>query len=162
MTTRPRSSACHRARPGRQRGITLVVTLIILLLITIVGVSSMRGNLLQEQMAGNSRDRGKALQAAEAAAKRCLEQVNDASYPAAKVQTPAAVGTPQLWDVDANWAAASTVSEPVALANAGLAQAPRCIVEALGAGSGNFRVTARAVGGSNDSVVILQATYSPE
>lgn len=49
-----------------QRGATLIIALIMLLLLTIIGLSSMRGTSLQESMAGNMRDSNLALQAAEA------------------------------------------------------------------------------------------------
>lgn len=48
-----------------QRGAVLVISLIILLLLTIIGVTSMRGTILEERMAGNLRDRNLSFQAAE-------------------------------------------------------------------------------------------------
>lgn len=56
----------HR-RGTRQRGITLVVTLLFLLLLTILGITAMNTSGLQEKMAGNLRDQDTALQAAESA-----------------------------------------------------------------------------------------------
>lgn len=50
-----------------QRGIALVVALILLLLITMVGLAAMRSTLMQQRMAGNLYDRQVALQNAEAA-----------------------------------------------------------------------------------------------
>ncbi|ANI13370.1 hypothetical protein A9C11_04940 [Pseudomonas citronellolis] len=50
-----------------QQGAVLVVALIMLLLLTIIGISSMRGTTMEERMAGNLRDQSLALQAAEAA-----------------------------------------------------------------------------------------------
>jgi type IV pilus assembly protein PilX len=51
----------------RERGITLVVSLIFLLLLTMLGVTAMSTSTLQEKMAGNLRDQDMALQAAESA-----------------------------------------------------------------------------------------------
>jgi len=51
----------------RQRGAALVVSLIILLIMTLIGISSMQGTNMDEKMVGNMRDREIALQAAEAA-----------------------------------------------------------------------------------------------
>lgn len=51
----------------RQRGVALVVVLILLLVMTLLGLSSMRGTLLEERMSGIMYDRGLAFQAAEAA-----------------------------------------------------------------------------------------------
>lgn len=53
-----------------QRGAILVVALFMLLLLTIIGLSSMRGTALQESMAGSMRDSSLALQAAEAALRK--------------------------------------------------------------------------------------------
>lgn len=54
------------AVPGGQRGVVLILGLIMLLLMTIVGLAAIRGTGLQEAMAGNMRDRNLAFQAAEA------------------------------------------------------------------------------------------------
>jgi type IV pilus assembly protein PilX len=53
--------------PGRQSGAVMAVTLIFLLILSMLGLSGMRGAQLQERMTGNQRDRNLALQAAEAA-----------------------------------------------------------------------------------------------
>lgn len=53
-----------------QQGAILIVALIMLLLVTIIGLASIRGTSLQERMAGNLRDQELALQAAEAALRR--------------------------------------------------------------------------------------------
>lgn len=49
-----------------QSGAVLIVGLVMMLLLTIIGLSAIRGAGLQEQMAGNARDRNLAFQAAEA------------------------------------------------------------------------------------------------
>lgn len=51
----------------QQSGVVLVISLIILLLLTILGVTAMQVNGLEEKMAGNSRDQNIAFQAAESA-----------------------------------------------------------------------------------------------
>lgn len=60
-----------------QRGAILVVALFMLLLLTIIGVSSMRGTALQESMAGSMRDSSLALQAAEAALRQGEDVVTE-------------------------------------------------------------------------------------
>lgn len=50
-----------------QRGIALVVALVLLIAVTLVGLAAIRGTSLQEKMAGNLQDRNIALQNAEAA-----------------------------------------------------------------------------------------------
>ncbi len=53
--------------PNAQQGIVLIVGLVMVLLISIIALSSIRGSGLQEAMAGNMRDRELAFQASEAA-----------------------------------------------------------------------------------------------
>ncbi|TCK19146.1 type IV pilus assembly protein PilX [Thiogranum longum] len=48
-----------------QQGAVLAVALMILLIMTMIGISGMRGTILQERMANNTRDRNQAFQAAE-------------------------------------------------------------------------------------------------
>lgn len=60
-----------------QQGAVLIVALIMLLLLTIIGLSSMRGTVLQENMAGNMRDSNLALQASEAALRKGEQVVID-------------------------------------------------------------------------------------
>ncbi|MBT8090452.1 MAG: hypothetical protein KJO01_09620 [Gammaproteobacteria bacterium] len=51
----------------RQRGVVLIVSLIMLLVVTLLAVSSMQGTSLEEKMAGNTRDRNLAFQTTESA-----------------------------------------------------------------------------------------------
>lgn len=51
----------------QQKGAVLLVALVMLLLLTIIGVASMRGTSLQENMANNLKERQLAFQGAEAA-----------------------------------------------------------------------------------------------
>ena len=56
-----------RASRHRQSGVTLVMTLIFLIVLSMLGTWAASNNVLQERMAGNTRNRDVALQAAEAA-----------------------------------------------------------------------------------------------
>lgn len=58
-----------------ERGAVLLVSLIMLLLLTIIGVAAMRDTNLQERMAGNMRDRNLAFQAAEAGLRFAEQQI---------------------------------------------------------------------------------------
>lgn len=51
----------------KQSGVVLVVSLIMLLLLTMIGISALQNTGLEEKMAGNMRDRNLAFQAAETA-----------------------------------------------------------------------------------------------
>lgn len=61
---------------SRQRGVTLVISLIFLLLLTILGVTAMNTSTLQEKMSGNLRDQDLAFQAAESALRGGEDAVN--------------------------------------------------------------------------------------
>ncbi|GAB3784012.1 pilus assembly PilX family protein [Dyella agri] len=58
-----------------QRGIALVVALILLVLITLVGLAAVHGTILQQKMASNQYDREQAFQSAEAAIRAAAAQV---------------------------------------------------------------------------------------
>lgn len=64
----PSPNPRHSTRPARhQRGIALIVALILLVVATLTGMAGIRGTTLQEKMSGNLYDRSLAMQAAEAA-----------------------------------------------------------------------------------------------
>ena len=52
---------------SNQRGISLLTVLLLLLIMTVLGLASLRSTLMEEKMSGNSLDRGVAFQAAESA-----------------------------------------------------------------------------------------------
>lgn len=53
--------------PRRQRGVALVVALILLVVATLIGLAASRGTVLQERMSANSYDRSMAFQRSESA-----------------------------------------------------------------------------------------------
>jgi len=59
--------ACNGLTPPRQQGAALVVSLVILLVMTVIGVTSMQSTTMDEKMVGNMRDLSIALQASESA-----------------------------------------------------------------------------------------------
>ena len=153
----PRRAAQPTGERG-QRGVTLIITLVMLVLITLVGVSGIRNSTLDERMAGNSRDRDKAFQAAEAAVQTCLSRLQAETYTGTPL-TPAASNATPVWEVAANWTDTNSVEINLGT-DARLAAQPRCMYESMGVGS--YRVTGRAVGASTLTEVMLQATYSTE
>lgn len=160
MSPTMRNRSLRSARS--QHGAVLIIALVMLLLITMASIVTIRSSTMEERMAGNARDRDKALQAADAAVRTCLRQltVDVPSTFTGTILAPTTSGT-ENWDVEANWAAGAPNSVEVVMTNAGLSTNPRCMVERLGSGD-NYRVTGRAVGGAATSVVILQATYSSD
>lgn len=75
MRTLPLRSLHQR---HRNRGAALIVSLVLLVVITLMGLSGMRNTTLQERMSSNMYDRSLAMQAAEAAlsaAEAALEEI---------------------------------------------------------------------------------------
>lgn len=66
-----KSNLIYSIKIASQRGMVLIVGLVMVLLITIIALAAIRGSSLQEAMAGNMRERNIALQAAESALRDC-------------------------------------------------------------------------------------------
>lgn len=156
----------------RQRGSALIISLVFLLLLTMIGIASIQDSTLQERMAGNERDRNLAFQAAEATLRQGEAYLRDSS------PTFTVSGTGGLLSPDYTGASPTDPAYPwdsrsrAGAQMAGLSAAPRYVIEwittqSVGASDqieivnvSSYRITARAVGGSTDAVVLLQATYS--
>ncbi len=54
-------------RPARQNGVAFVVVMMLLIVVSLLGLSAMRGTLMQERMVASLYDRNLGFQAAEAA-----------------------------------------------------------------------------------------------
>ena len=165
----------------KQRGMTLIVGLIMVLLMTLVGMAAIRGSNMQELMAGNMRDRNLAFQAAEAALRDGEDLLTDATIPAfngSKVGLYEAMDNASntgFWD-SYSWDSASVTTS---MGLEYVASQPRYVIEevtssaTLSADGGAidfaatlktedtvfYRVTSRGEGGTDGAVVILQSTY---
>ena len=127
----------------QQRGSVLVVSLLILLVMTLLGITAMSTTTLEEKMAGNLRDKSIAFQAAEAAlrdgeADLIKNNIAESSFVAACTDglcLPAAVGNPPQWEV-VDWSASGTTTRKYGAATGtaaltGVATPPRYIIELL-------------------------------
>ena len=168
----------------KQSGATLIVSLLILLVMTLLGVTAMQTNILEEKMAGNDKDRSLSLQAAEATLRFAEAEIEAIVSPAAVFDGGTAGYYPDDDDVivdvfaAATWSAANSAEHTDYTAN--VTSSPRYIIELIGdigtatvdpninnygesSGSGtvnSFRITARGTGGSDDTVTLLQAHYA--
>lgn len=167
----------------RQSGAALIVSLLILLVMTMLGLSSIQTSRMEERMSGNARDINLSFQAAEAALMDADRYLGDGSIkPAFDGSTPglfakAETGS-QLYEAAGwNWYDSQKVrvySEP---ALAGLNSQPRYYIEflaqvAITGGSlvsgfnpkeqtvTYYRVTAYGTGASASSVTILQTVFA--
>lgn len=156
----------------------MVMGMILLVLLTLLGLTAMGTSVLEERMAANARDRIRALQAAEAALRYCEVLVNPQTLfnNTNGFYQPPAPGNPPPWEVASTWAGNNSHVRPcsgidcIALVHS----QPRCIAEELGTviqqgswKSGQpatqttlrfYRVTARGVGSSDRTVVFVQST----
>ncbi|HTF97255.1 MAG TPA: PilX N-terminal domain-containing pilus assembly protein [Cellvibrio sp.] len=167
-----------------QSGATMIVVLILLLLMTIVGVSAMRGSNLQEQMAGNMRDRQIAFQAGEAANRVGEDAVmlsanlpNTSGAQQGFMQANNGGGGFAFWDAYA-WDANLPGSAPSNLNLEANWQTPRYVVEALNVVEVNldmcldvpcvnsfpkrffYRVTSRGFGMTQNTNVFIQTVVA--
>ena len=167
-----------------QTGSALIVSLSILLVLTILGVSAMRTTSLEEKMAGNSRDAQLAFEAAEAALREAedfiIKSVNDDAYVdsttlGAGLYRASAIISADAWTEEAKWAVAiqAPYSTEVALP-------PRFMIQKLESKLGQgtkadlgkaisydendqalfYQITARGTGISPNSRVMLQSFFS--
>lgn len=163
------------ARTG-QRGSSLIFALIFLVILGMLGVTVASNNTLQERMAGNTRQRDVAFQAAEHALKTA--DLWMMTQTAASLEAQIAAGDPRIidysagyshannrdyWNNTANWPVGSFDGSPPAPDTIdGTDTQPVYVIERMpddGDGKKYFRVTARGVGKDTHAVVILQAMY---
>lgn len=71
----------RRTSPQHARGATLVVVLVLLLLMTLLGLASLRGTVMEERMASNLLDRSLAFQTAESALREAEAVINGIPEP---------------------------------------------------------------------------------
>jgi len=169
---------------GKQKGLALPMSLVMLLILTILGLSSVQTTSLQERMSRNSRDANLAFQAAESALRDgedILEGLNaltlyDAGttgyyYEHDPGETPSWQGIFGP-DGDGNFIDASTninsvTTQPKFIlehVKAVISDADALNLDNIGQDTGSgrtqiFRVTSYATGGTADARVMLQATY---
>lgn len=156
-------------KPTLQNGSALIIGLIILLVMTIIGVTTMQTTLLQEKMTGSLRDGDLAFQAAEAALREAEKDIEPStSQPGWIVQLNT---LPDLLEQDhAWWTSNSNTAEATF---SGVATNPRYVGESeafirdslrLGhgpvTGRNVFRTTARGTGGTDSAEAIIRTRYA--
>ena len=171
----------------RQHGVALFISLVSLLVLTIIGVSSVQTTSLEVRMTRNEHDTLLAFQAAESAlrdAEMAIELIgstDDFTTGASDgLHVVADLGEDENWQDDGIWGDSTSATADTDLEN--IAQAPRYIVEHLGTverddnpfqdegvdyGSAAsipdrvevFRITALGVGATENARVRLQSTY---
>ncbi len=168
----------------RQSGAAMVMGMILLVLLTLLGLTALGTSVMEERMAANARDRIRAFQAAEAALRFCEASITPTSVfnDSNGLYQPASGAAPRWETVD--WDSDTAVlcypdgdcDEDSGAELPLVDSQPRCIAEDLGVvvkeslragvpntpSYGYYRVTARGVGASDRTVVMLQTTVKLE
>lgn len=158
----------------KSRGSVLIISLLILLLMTILGLSAMQSTNLQERMAGNMNDRNLAFQAAESAIAQAQEYIRGTPSPSSvgPLNNATRAETWETFFVTNRGGTPATITTDGSFT---LADMPRYAIEELSIPSRSnqlvadealpetslYRITARGVGGTGSAVVILQANFIP-
>ena len=167
----------------KQSGVTLVVSLVILVALTILGVTSMQATRTEISMAGNLRESGIAFNAAEAglsnAEKFTANAVSKSVFADPTKGLYSKTDEDPDYFADATWVAAQTATTTLPY----VTEQPRFIIKYLGDrsqndaaaaniggyGSGqpgktvsNFRITAKAFGQTGNSARYVQSYSGKE
>jgi type IV pilus assembly protein PilX len=149
---------------SNQHGFTLIVALVFLAILMLLGVTVAQTSSMEERMAGNTRDRDLALQSAEAALKDAeadlpgfLANAFDGSTTGLLAYNAATANNSAYWSAY-SW---NSASQTASTSLPHVAEQPRYVIEKLPdvATTKRFRITARGVGASTSTAVILQAGY---
>lgn len=172
---------------AREQGVALIMSLVMLLILTILGISSVQTTSMQERMTLNARDNDLAFQAAESAVREAENYLstNTSLLPFQDANTDGRYDAPDNGAVDMSafdWATAGNNDrgfKTVATTLDGVADQPKYIIEWVktvvseedtlnlnnigqDTGSGRtqmFRVTAYGTGGTDTAHVMIQTTY---
>lgn len=170
---------------SQQSGVALIITLLMLVLMTLLGLSSIRSGAMEQKMAVNFRDADMAFQAAEAG----LRSAENDIHAATNEILPSSDGATGIWSLDimdtngndttswwnekdTAWWESNAAKQDMDLL--GISKQPRVIVEyqyfvpdelVVGDGSTEtglvyYRITSRGTGGSDKSQSLLQSTFA--
>lgn len=151
--------------PHKQRGVTLLMSVVFLATLALLGASAGMNTTLQERMASNTRDRDLAFQAAEAALQDAENTLTtwctlafDGSVAGLITYDPSLSDDAVYWGAIANWA---SYKNPTHSLNQ-VGEQPRYRVAKMTTVglTKHYRVTARGVGGDSNAVVVLQALFA--
>ncbi|AXE28533.1 pilus assembly protein PilX [Chromobacterium phragmitis] len=169
-----------RARPSSlarsPRGFTLVAALMMLIVITIIGIALMRSSGLLGKMAGNTREKGRAFEAAEATLQYAEWWLSQNATTNSPINCNGAQSVPQICNnaianptANGAWSVGYTYNPPFLTQSPnGGSQTyyhlPQLYIQYLGLNaSGNgalYQLTAVGYGGNDSSVAVLQSTYT--
>jgi type IV pilus assembly protein PilX len=137
-----------------QRGSALIVSLIFLVILTLLGITAASVTSQEERMAGNTRDRDLAFEAAEAAMRDAELRLPNATFRGlATTLNVTDANDAAYWNAY-NWGTSISPSQTLNQ----IVQQPQIVLQRRGA-TNYYRITTRGFGGTANAVVILQAEY---
>ncbi len=166
---------------SRERGAVLVIALLMLLIMTILGVTAMQMSRMEERMAGNSRDINLAFQGAEAGLRNGENRLRVMTVrPTTCVTAPCSLWrrdqiTVSKRDQPLSWWTTNGFEYGVAATAevTDVTRDPMIVVEEVGfvpdsltvghgppEGRNFYRVTANSSGASNTAEAVLESTYA--
>lgn len=173
------SSKSRQKALNSQSGITLVIGLILLAMLTVVGTIGFRNTTMSERISGNARDRNIAFQAAESAGKEALTAVvanTAAALTSGYYATPLIQGGETSFWTQGDGATAAAAACPTttpfswtscasyASSYAGNKLTAQFVIEIIAspptASSTTYRITSRSEGGSGNADVVLQTLFT--
>lgn len=139
------------SRPRQQRGVTLIVALVMLVIIGLTSAAVMRGAMSADTVANNSRLQTLAQQTAQIALRYCESQLELAEEDRViTVQATAATEAEQAWLQFDNWHGSGAIAADVPAAllasddsSFAPGETPQCLAEGSPLGASVFIVTAR-------------------
>jgi type IV pilus assembly protein PilX len=164
---------------ARQRGMVLVTSLLMLVVVTLLAVAMFRSFGLDEKIAGNVREKQRALSAAETAEQfaeywlanghasmgiSCTTVVSSSAGQVCSSTLTSPTTTP--WTVGVEYLYAPTTAFGLNISTSGglgtYAHTPTFYIAYLGATSTGtlYQIDAVGYGGSADSVAVVEATYA--
>ena len=152
MKTHPSIGHPHRG----QSGIALPVVLLLLLIVTLLGIASMRGAIMQERMAANTAARSMAFQVAEAGLRQAELIVRDGvtiTFPSSGCDAGrcAMVAPPAdpAWKANGFWTSGTGFQEGTAVSVGSVSIKPLFVIE-------DFGETTNAASGGGGGIDIVK------
>jgi len=90
-------------RRHRQHGMVLIVTLIMLMMLTTLGVITLKASTSEERIASNLRERQLVFEYAESALRWCQDNVRNNTFSGTVAARPTGNEDPNLWSSPSNW-----------------------------------------------------------
>lgn len=166
----------------KQSGSVLIISLIILVAMTLIGITAMRTTVLEEKMAGNMRNKEVAFQAAEATLRAAERYIQNNIISTVAFDNDGSDGLynhddVRIWE-NINWTDVDSIQYSDFDSTYNVASPPRFVIQHLsttgeadkvtldnigeGTGGGNvetFLITARGTGTTDNAVVYIQSTW---